>query len=89
MNLEAGMLRALLAMCLFAVFLCVGQLLLVGVVLVLACIGAGDVALFVWGMGFILLLPAAFFLAGHVVLWRFGPIPTCKPQPSTDWADSE
>jgi hypothetical protein len=80
------MLRAFLAMCLFAVFLCVGQVILFSVMWMIASVGLTDCTLVIWSLGFILLLPAAFFLAGHVVLSLFGPIPTCKPHPSSSVA---
>jgi hypothetical protein len=77
------MLRVLLAMCLFAIFLCAWQLILMGVVWALICVGASWIALAVYVLGYILLLPASFVIAGRVVLRLFGPIPTCEPYPSS------
>ncbi len=83
------MLRVILAMCLFGLFLCVGQLIIAVVAVVLVSVGASWIGLAVYVLGYILLLPASFVLSGRVVLRLFGPIPTCKPYASTDWADSE
>lgn len=77
------MLRVLFAMCLFGLFLCMGQLIIAVVAVVLVSVGASWIGLAVYVLGYILSLPASFVLAGRVVLRLLGPIPTCEPYPSS------